>query len=117
MADTEEDDGSAIDAENFRAAFPELSNLSIRINESSPQRGVVAHEFSLQSPPPRALECSHPECKGGVLNLWIMLRGFIDKKTTHHQIKLPCPGGHRKGRVQTIACTSTYDLSFDITYK
>ncbi len=117
MADAEEDDGSAIDAENFRAAFPELASLSIRISEMSPQRGVVVHDFSLQAPPPRALECSHPECKGGVLNLWIMLRDLMDKNSTHHQLKLPCPGGHRQGRVQTLACTSTYDLKFEITYK
>lgn len=113
----EEDDGGAVDAENFRATFPELASLVIRIVETSPQRGVVTHNFSLQSPPPRALECSHPECKGGVLNLWIMLRGLIEKQTTRHANKLPCPGGHRQGRVQTMACTSAYDLSFEIEYK
>jgi len=111
------EDDELVDAENFLAAFPELGSLSIRIVETSPQRGTVTHQFSLQEPPPRALECSHPECKGGVLNLWIMLRDLMNKKTTRHHIKLPCPGGHRKGRVQTMACTSTYDLSFDITCK
>ncbi len=111
------EDDELIDAENFRAAFPELGSLAIRIVETSPQRGIVSHQFSLQEPPPRALECSHPECKGGVLNLWIMLRDLMDKKTTQQHLKLPCPGGHRQGRVQTMACTSTYDLSFEIVYK
>ena len=107
----------------FREAFPEIVSMRLEVDLDLSGTNVdkwnAHHVYTLESPPPIALDCPNQLCTRGGLDIEQILRNIVAGRQTEFNCGEGCRGyeGSPKGRVKYRECDNYYRVKGSITYK